>query len=243
MLGTDSTWTRERTKRGPATKKRRFGERSRVQGMRVDDFVREKGPTINRHRRTAEQEWEERGDFVRDYAWGPDRGVSYETRVTTRGKRPSMRYAQRTPWPTYSQWGRPQWVDVNTGVQYRKADGSDWALLVSAGVITKPDWNLETTKSGPQLLYLRFPKGGRTVGGMAFPTENDTLELLQLDTGALWRAKVHSTEGSERRTAATGNVRVVGLKRKSDRASHDVVERAFLRLPKKYQRRRLLSNR
>lgn len=238
MIGTDDAWSRT-----PFKKRKSSGRifSSRKQGLVVDDAwtLPEKGRG-QRNRKTVEEESETRGDTVRDYAWGPDRGVSYETRVTTRGTMPSMTYAQRTPWPTYSQWGSPHWVDVNTGIQYKKADGSDWAHLVHEGVISKPAWDVSDPNGGTQLLYLRLPRGSRTLEGAGFPSEFDTLELLHLDTGSVWKARVVATEGAENKNAATGNVRVANLERKTSKASSNVVEKAYVRLPKRYQKLKLL---
>jgi hypothetical protein len=236
MLGTDTSWT-------PSTPtKARKKEVGRPKSFQVRDVIQRGDTPAKRKRVDARQEFKDKGDVLGRHIWrgGEEEHVSYETRVTTHGAKPSMRYARETPWPTYSQWGHPRWIDLDSGTQFRVADGSDKANLISRGVITRPEWTPDSPKkSGAQLLYLRFPKGGRGVAGERFPIRGDKLRLLDLETGYLWDAKVQFAEGYRKRKAATGNVCVESLERKAP-ATTNQVERAYTKLPKRYRKKRLL---
>lgn len=233
MLGADTSWT-------PPPPKPRKKEVFTSQSFQVRDFV-QRDPPAERKRVDAREEFLQHGDTLGQHVWkGKEPPRSYETRVTTHGAKPSMRYAQETPWPTYSQWGHPRWIDLTTGTQFRMADGTDRAHLMARGVITRPEWTPDSeTKSGAQLLYLRFPKGGRTVAGQRFPIQGDVLQLLDLETGYLWKAVVQFAEGYRKRKAATGNVCVEAMEREAP-ATRENVEQAYTKLPKRYQKRRLL---
>jgi hypothetical protein len=238
MLGADTSWT-------PSPPKPKKKEVFQSRSFQVRDFVRrgEETPAA-RKRVDARQELLEHGDTLGQHVWkAEDKDQaprSYETRVTTHGAKPSMRYAQETPWPTYSQWGNPRWIDLRTGTQFRMADGTDRANLMARGVITRPEWTPDSeTRSGAQLLYLRFPKGGRAIAGQRFPIQGDVLQLLDLETGYLWKATVQFAEGYRKRKAATGNVCVEALEKKVP-ATRENVERAYTKLPKRYRKKQLL---
>lgn len=240
MLGTDTSWSPSSFPPKPSNK-----NVGRPKSFQVRDAVQKDDPPAKRKRIDVRQEFIDKGDILGRHIWKGEEGrvtKSYETRVTTHGAKPSMRYARETPWPTYSQWGRPRWIDVNSGTQFRVADGSDKANLIDRGVITRPEWTPDSLKkSGTQLLYLRFPKGGRSINGQRFPIQGDKLRLLDLETGHLWNAEVRFAEGYRKRTAATGNVCVESLERKGLAATKDV-EDAYTKLPKRYRKKRLLRN-
>lgn len=248
MLGTDVVWDSLTEK---PRKQKQVAKRK--QSFYVKDFVDHQSARerAKRNRIPPQQEFLQMGDPVGQHKWRKHDGVSYETRIVRRGKQPSMRYAKETPWPTYSQWGKPQWVDINSGIQYRMADGKDWAQMVHQGVVSKPNWHPDNVpknnkkteqefSSGNQLLYLRFPRGGRTIDGMAFPNPREKVTLLYIKTGEVWQAKVEMTEGRDDRKAATGNVLVESLEKKGV-ANPEQIKRAYKKLPNKHKNKRLLS--
>lgn len=134
----------------------------------------------------------------------------YEVRQPKRGSAPSMYYAQRTPYPTYSQFGNPQMVDT-LGRQYKWADGSDAELLQSMGKTNEIERGGNTDFSNPRdqngqssLLYLRFPRGQR--GRIDFPEPGTFITFFDIKKGFGYRGKVEWVEGYHPVTSATGSV-------------------------------------
>ncbi len=245
-LEQEDPWTPSPVKRD--TRRRRVGER--VYSYVAHDETWDTAAVRKADaKRTPREAWKAWGDFVYDPLSVSSEGKefdykTYETRATKRGSKPSMRYAMKTPYATYSQFGAPEMVDAS-GRQYKWADGSDAALLSDRGVqqgIGRPHDASVKRGGRDSLLYIRFPRGSR--GQLAFPEPESKISMVDLASGNLYMGTVGWIgEGEDPVRSATGSVFIYGLKNEG-LAPQEYIEQAVSRLPRKYllRRKNLLSS-
>jgi len=137
-----------------------------------------------------------------------------EERVGRRGGDPSERYAQKHPFPGYSDFIKPgpQFMDSSMRM-YRVADGTDAEDMYQTYRSTfNPTWDPSDkdndTPGTIQRLYVALKWGDRTKGVSEFPYPNEELILVHLSTGRTYSVMVSALEGAEYPKAATAAIDV-----------------------------------
>lgn len=181
-------------------------------------------------------------DDAQTTVWGDESIRRYEQRALRGGSNnPSLDYASKTPFPTYSQFRKPQMIDLQSR-QYRWADGSDYEGFKERNgsnvASNLEDISLDKMSSSKDaLLYLRFTKNTRQRIG--FPEVGSDITFFDLKKKILFTGRVESVDGVYPVTSATGSVQISNVRYTgSFDKSKDLqgpVRTALLQLPKKYQ--------
>ena len=215
-----------------ATAQRYVGERTHSYQSGDEDIWGSSKIRTQENKKTAAQAWKDWGDFVHDPLDATPKGRrSYETRPLRRGSsNPSKRYAETHPFPTYSQFGKPQLSD-EFGRQFRWGDGSDVTQLEELGRLSNSKRGKEKQNA---LMYIRFPRGSR--GRLSFPTPQSKIKMVDLKTGLLYVGDVGWINGDSNPSGATGSVFVYGMESVGF-APPEYIERSVRNLPRAYRRR------
>ena len=157
--------------------------------------------------------------------------INYSERPIRATAKRSRAYYDKVTYPTYSQFQRPEAVDEE-GRQYRTADGEDYEMMVSLGVIKRGDPFSSIDLMGKQvLLYVRLNKGSMFKTGP--PRVSSSISILHIQSGRLYSGYIQSVEGLEK--SSTGRTTI--SKWKIDGTSSvEIYNNYVSKLPKKYQK-------
>ena len=130
------------------------------------------------------------------------------------GKRgvPSEAYARSHPYPTYNQFGDPQFIDVQLR-GYKVGDGQDAKNFYKHNT-SDPRWNPSEEKDsksvppspGEHLLYMRIKKGALRRNILGFPKSDDALTLIHLKSKRVYQCEVQKVKGHDSGRSNTGTV-------------------------------------
>jgi len=159
--------------------------------------------------------------------------ISERTSNSKRRGSPSERYAISHPYPTYSQFGKPQFVDTKFRM-YRIGDGQD-AKYHYEHSTADPLWNPgdkpSKRSSGSHLLYMKIKKGQRDRDNdMGFPESDETLYLTHLLSKRVYKCTITSVTGHDYGRSNTGTVVADSIKYLG-RANDDLSRRIKQSLP------------
>lgn len=171
---------------------------------------------------------------------------SYETERAGKRGSPSEDYAAMHPFPTYSAFGTPSFVDQNHR-QYKTGDGFDAMYFEQTNqsrtnMFWEPD--TEMSPSGDpgelQFLYVRCPINVNKIRKeerrerLNVPAEGESLILIHLKTKVTYSCKVRSSVNVQNPLEACGSIVIKDIEELGT-ASNDTAERIKKMLPKKYK--------
>jgi len=163
--------------------------------------------------------------------------ISERASNTKRRGLPSERYAISHPYPTYSQFGNPQFVDTKFRM-YRIGDGQDAKYHYehsSADPLWNPGDKSHRGSSGSHLLYMKIKKGTRNRDNdMGFPESDETLYLIHLSSKRIYSCTVNKVSGHDYGRSNTGTVVADSIKHLG-RANEDLSRRIKQSLPSLYK--------
>ena len=158
-----------------------------------------------------------------DTSWHGKVYKSYETERAGKRGEPSEYYAERHPFPTYSSWGIPEFVD-QIHRQYRIADGFD-ALEFDKKQKhwTNSRWNPSSTTpentipGRQQMLYVRVPislNKGKSVTKerISLPNPNDGIVLIHLGTKTVYTCIADSVDNPGTKNVVCGSLVIKKIK-------------------------------
>ena len=129
-----------------------------------------------------------------------------------KNKKASIIYHSQTPQPNYSEFKKPEFIEIPNGRQYKIARGKDAQIFIDNGTISNPapkTFSLDTKFNyGNQVLWIRIPIN--TKKKVLFPNPGrDTLTLYHINTQVICNCSVEKEFNKPR--AATGYVIVKGF--------------------------------
>ncbi len=179
--------------------------------------------------------------------WNGKRYRSYETERAGKRGPPSVKYGGLHPFPTYSAFGEPSFVD-NAHRQYRIGDGLDALEFEKTNEsVTNIRWNPgddvdENDIPGErQFMYVRCPininKMRREKGleRLSIPMQEDRLSLLHLKTRFIYVCDVYSVENLENPRESCGSIVIYNISLIGT-SSNEYAQEIQSNLPKAYKK-------
>jgi len=181
--------------------------------------------------------------------WNGKTYISYETERAGKRGNPSARYAMLHPFPTYSKFGNPIFVD-DEGRHYRTGDGFDALEFEKANETRtnrfwEPSDDILDDIGNPgelQFLYVRSPikenikRRRRKLTRLSVPTEGERLVLIHLKTKVLYQCKVRSAVNIQNAPRESCGSVVIQDIEEAGTASKETAKRVKEDLPRGYKK-------